>query len=149
MEDFIESNSYELSLGQKQRITIAGVLAIDTKYIVLDEATAMIDSKGKEEIYKIIEKLKQEKYTIIYTTNIADELLLADKILIIDNHKIACEINKKDIIEKIEILKEYDIKLPKILEIIELLKQNDIEINLEKFTIEELVQKIISLKTSN
>lgn len=51
---------YSLSLGQKQRIMIAEVLAKRPKYIIFDEPTTMIDSKGKEKIYKIIEKLKKE-----------------------------------------------------------------------------------------
>ena len=65
-----KQEAYTLSLGQKQRLTIASVLAMETKYIVLDEPTAMLDPKGKEEIYKIVKELKQEGYSIIYITNI-------------------------------------------------------------------------------
>ena len=70
MENYIDKEAYELSLGQKQRITIAGVLSVKPKYIVMDEPTAMLDPEGKEEIKKIVNELKNLGYTIIYITNI-------------------------------------------------------------------------------
>ena len=102
----IEENAEidELSLGQKQRITIAGVLAINPEYIVFDEPTTMIDSEGKEAVYNIISELKNNGYTIIYATNNTEEILLADKIIILDNGKIAEEISRNELIEKTEIL---------------------------------------------
>ena len=60
MIEFKESDLYSLSLGQKQRIMIAEVLAKKPKYIILDEPTTMIDSQGKEKIYGIIKKLKED-----------------------------------------------------------------------------------------
>ena len=74
MKDFLNSQAYDLSLGQKQRVTIAGVLAQDPKYIVFDEPTTMVDPYGKEEIYKIIKKLKESNirnniYNKLYRRN--------------------------------------------------------------------------------
>lgn len=144
MKKYINANTHELSLGQKQRTTIAGVLAINTKYIVLDEATAMLDTKGKEEIYKIIKKLKEEGYTIIYTTNIAEEILIADKILIIDNKEIAVEIKREEIIEKIEEFKKYNIKIPKELEVIKYLQEQGINLEIKTIEMEEILEQIIN-----
>ena len=90
---------YSLSLGQKQRIMIAEVLAKKPKYIIFDEPTTMIDSEGKEKIYEIIKNLKKQGYTIICITNLADEILLADRTLILSDGKIAYEIEKKDLID--------------------------------------------------
>ena len=56
MEKYINCEAFDLSLGQKQRITIAGVLSIGTKIIVLDEPTAMLDPQGKEDIRKIVKQ---------------------------------------------------------------------------------------------
>ena len=61
MFEYKNSDLYSLSLGQKQRIMIAEVLAKKPKYIIFDEPTTMIDSQGKETIYKIIEDLKNGK----------------------------------------------------------------------------------------
>ena len=59
MAEYINEEAYELSLGQKQRVTIAGVLAISPKVIVLDEPTAMLDPEGKKDVRNIIKKLKE------------------------------------------------------------------------------------------
>ena len=60
MQEYINSPTYELSLGQKQRITIAGIVAINPKYIIFDEPTTMLDSEGKEDVYKIVNELKNK-----------------------------------------------------------------------------------------
>ncbi len=67
------------------------------KYLIFDEPTTMIDSIGKEKIYKIIKNLKQQGYTIICITNLADEILLADRTLVLEQGKIALEIKKRRI----------------------------------------------------
>ena len=64
MLEYINNPSYDLSLGQKQRITIAGVLSIKPKIIILDEPTAMLDPEGKESIKNIIRRLKEKLYTM-------------------------------------------------------------------------------------
>ena len=69
MEGFENFDTYELSLGQKQRINIASILAVKPKYIFLDEPTTMIDSIEKENIYNCLLKLKKEGYTIVFVTN--------------------------------------------------------------------------------
>lgn len=142
MLEYKDNDLYSLSLGQKQRIMIAEVLAKKPKYIILDEPTTMIDSQGKESIYKIIENLKKEGYTIICITNLADEILIADRTLILKNGKIVYEIQKKDLVEKANILKNFDIKEPIILEIINRLKESGITIDIKNFTINELVDEL-------
>ena len=137
MYDYIDKDLYELSLGQKQRIAIAEILAKEPKYIIFDEPTTMIDSLGKEQIYDIIKTLKKEGYTIIYTTNLVEEILLADRILILRNGQIVSKIKKDNLISSVDILMENNIKLPIIIEIA--LKLN---INLKEFTTEELINKI-------
>lgn len=138
------NNLYDLSLGQKQRIAIAEVIARKQKYIVFDEPTTMIDTTGKYDIYDIIKKLKQKGYTIIYITNSAEELLLADRIAILENGKIENIVKKENIIDNINILTKYDIKLPFIIDLINELKTNGITINMEdnNITAHAIVEKI-------
>lgn len=138
-----KQEAYTLSLGQKQRLTIATVLAMQTKYIVLDEPTAMLDPKGKEEIYKIVQQLKKEGYCIIYITNIIDEVLLSDKIWIMEDGKIKKSFLKEDILEYIEEIKKSDIKIPEIIELVQELKKENIKIDLKEWTMEELIQELV------
>ena len=148
MYEFKEHDLYTLSLGQKQRIMIAEVLSKKPKYIILDEPTTMIDSQGKEEIYKIIRELKKQKYTIICITNLADEILLADKTLILDNGKIVHEIAKEDLIDKAYLLDKFSIRQPTLLKILTELKKNGIDLNAKDFSISELIE-ILKVKIKN
>ena len=142
MLKYKNKNLYSLSLGQKQRIMIAEVLAKQPKYIIFDEPTTMIDTKGKETIYKIIKDLKNKGYTIICITNLADEILIADRTLILKNGKIAHEIKKEDLISKSYLLKENGIKEPILLEIINGLRKNEIFLDMKNFTLNELIYKL-------
>lgn len=135
----------ELSLGQKQRITIAGVLAINPEYIVFDEPTTMIDSEGKEAVYKIISTLKENGYTIIYVTNNTEEILLADKILILDKGKIAETINKQELLDKVDILKKYNLKIPAVIKILEKLRENNININVEEMSLDSVIEQVVEV----
>lgn len=138
-----EENIYNLSLGQKQRINIASVLAINPKYILLDEPTTMIDSKEKENIYQIIKDLKKENKTIVFVTNNIDEVLLSDRIIILDNKEIKYIIKKNKLLENIQILQNCDIKIPDIIQVILKLREKGKNINLKEWTTQEFVEKII------
>ncbi len=138
-----KEEAYTLSLGQKQRLTIASVLAMQTKYIVLDEPTAMLDPKGKEEIYNIVKQLKKEGYAIIYITNIIDEILLSDIIWVIEDGKIKTTFKKQDMLEHIEEVEKNDIKIPEVITLLRNLKQQNIQIDLKEWSMKELVQKLV------
>ena len=140
MFEYKNNDLYYLSLGQKQRIMIAEVLAKKPQYIIFDEPTTMIDSIGKEKMYKIIQKLKNEGYTIICITNLADEILLADRTIILNNGKIVEQIEKSELIEKSKVFEKYEIKVPTLLE----LKNNGIKLDTNKnLTIDSFVEELI------
>lgn len=146
MLDFKGKDLYNLSLGQKQRIMIAEILAKNPKYLIFDEPTTMIDSIGKEKIYQIIKSLKEQGYTIICITNLADEILLADRTLVLEQGKIALEIKKEELVEKAKELRKYEIKLPTILEILVELQKAGMQINTKDYTIQELVSYLVTVK---
>lgn len=145
MQEFLNSESYNLSLGQKQRVTIAGVVAQDPKYIVLDEPTTMIDPEGKEAVYGMVKELKQQNYTIIYITNFIDEILMSDRIVVIEDGQIINIFAKKDILNNVEFLKEHGIKIPYGVELIYKLKNNGVNIEIENWDKENVMQKIIEV----
>lgn len=118
--------------GQKQRVTIAGILSIKPKYIVMDEPTAMLDPEGKSDIQKIVKKLKKEGYTIIYITNIIDEIFTSDRVIVLEKGEFVKEFETKDILDNIEFLKEKEIKIPKSIEILQKLEEKGIKIKLEE-----------------
>lgn len=142
MEEKIKEDLYELSLGQKQRVVIGEVLAKQPKYIILDEPTTMIDSRGKQKIYEIVEELKKEGYTILYITNVAEEMLLADRIILLNEGKIVEEIKKEELMDKLDIFEKYDIKVPILLELLQNLRKEGIEVNLTNYSVKEFVTKL-------
>ena len=108
MKKHLNSNPYNLSMGEKQRIALASLLATDKEFLLLDEVTGMVDYNGKQDIYKIIMKLKKKGIGIIMSTNIVDELLFADKIVIInDNHEIKGVYQKKEILDNLSLLQDF------------------------------------------
>lgn len=145
MQDFLKSEAYDLSLGQKQRVTIAGAVATDPKYIVLDEPTTMIDPQGKEDVYNMIKELKKDNYTIIYITNLIDEILMSDRVLVIEDGRIINTFYKKDILNQIEFFREHGIKIPNFVELIYELKNNGIDIDIQEWNKEEIIQKILEV----
>ncbi len=132
MEEFLNKEAYELSLGQKQRVTIAGVLSLKPKVIVMDEPTAMLDPEGKEDIKRIVRNLKNLGFTIVYITNVIDEVFISDRVIILENGKISGEFNIENILDNIEFLKEKGITIPKVVETMQRLNQKGIEINLDE-----------------
>lgn len=143
MKEFLNSESYDLSLGQKQRVTIAGVVSAEPKYIVLDEPTTMIDPEGKEAVYSMIKSLKEQNYTIIYITNFIDEILMSDKIIVLEDGKIINTFAKKDILDNIEFLKEHGIKIPYGVEIVYELKKNGINLEIQNWDKNEIINKFV------
>ena len=117
---------------EKQRITIASVLSMGTKYIVMDEPTAMLDSEGKETVYEIVKELKKQGYTIIYATNVMDEILYSDRIILMEKGMIAKEIKPNEILENIEELKERNLQIPPKIQTLLKLRKKGINIELEE-----------------
>lgn len=144
MKEFMHKDSYELSLGQKQRINIASVLSVAPKYLLMDEPTTMVDSYEKEKIYNCFKKLKSEGYTIVFVTNNINEILLSDKIVIVENKQIKKTFEKNDILDNIQLLKESEIRIPDVLQIIMQLKEKNINIEITDWTMDGLINNIVN-----
>lgn len=123
-------------------MAIANILSLKPKYLIFDEPTTMLDSEGKEKVYKIIEKLKTQGYTIIYITNAVDEILFTDRIIILSEGKISNNFKKIEILKKINSFKQNNINIPKIVKTIIKFKEHGIDINLNKWTRRRIRRKI-------
>lgn len=145
MNEYMDQDVYDLSLGQKQRINIAAVLAIKPKYILMDEPTAMIDSIEKDNIYNIIKKLKKDGYSVIFTTNNVNEILLSDRIVILEGKGIKHIIKKDELLENVDLLNSSNIKTPDILEMFLKLRENGININLKEWSFSELIDEVVKV----
>lgn len=113
MESFRKKSPERLSGGQKQRIAIAGVLALKPKILVLDESTAMLDPKGRKEVLAVVKKLNKEHgVTVIAITHYMEETVDSDRIIIINDGKIALEGSPEHVFSHKEQIVEMGLELP-------------------------------------
>ena len=143
MLDFLKAEPTSLSGGQKQRVAIAGALALKPDLLILDEATSMLDPKGKKEINKVINEIKDnnKNMSILSITHHIDEALLADEIIVLNKGVVACIGSPKDILFNQKVLYENHLLPPFVVEVREALMKKGILID-ECFTMEELVDKL-------
>lgn len=114
MDDFLDKEPEHLSGGQKQRVAIAGVLAMNPDILILDEATAMLDPKGRKEMMDIVFHMHElnPKLTIILITHEIEETLKADRIIALNDGKVFLEGKPKDIYAKEETLRAIELDVP-------------------------------------
>ena len=135
-----------LSGGQKQKVVIAGALAMHTSYLVLDEPTSMLDPKGRKEILNTIKKLNQnEKITIIYITHFMSEAAEFNKIIVLDKGKIVLTGSAKNIFMQANILNKLNLELPQITMLARLLSENGLNIPPNIVNEEEMIEKLCLL----
>jgi energy-coupling factor transporter ATP-binding protein EcfA2 len=115
MEDYLHRDPQTLSLGEKQKVCLASVLALDTKYIVLDEPIAMLDYKSSIEIYEILAKLNAQGKTIIVIEHDTDFLSqFAAQLLLLEKGEVAAFGNKEDVLVNVQLFAKLGIKIPRI-----------------------------------
>ncbi len=106
-----EENPSSLSGGQKQLLAVAGVLTMDVSCIVLDEATSMLDSRGRARLLSVLKNLNEEKkLTIILITHDPDEAALADRIIVLDRGRLALEGEPGKVFSCVDRLRELGLK---------------------------------------
>lgn len=119
MYDYRLNAPYKLSGGQKQRIAIAGIIAMQPECIVLDEPTAMLDPRGREEVLRTIHKLNQEKgITIVLITHYMDEAVQAGRVVVMDDGQILLQGTPKEVFSHVELLKQHKLDVPQATELI-------------------------------
>ena len=147
MVEYRKSAPTSLSGGQKQRIAIAGVLAMKPECIVLDEPTAMLDPKGRREVMKTLWKLnKEDKMTVIHITHYMEEAVNADRIIVMENGKVALEGTPREVFAEVEMLKNIGLDVPQMTELSYRLRKNGLDIPADILTTEEMVEALCQLK---
>ena len=148
MWEYRSHSPNKLSGGQKQRVAIAGVVAMQPKCIVLDEPTAMLDPNGRKEVIQTVRELKQtEKVTVILITHYMEEVIHADKVLVMDEGKIVMQGTPREIFSQVEKLKSYRLDVPQVTLLAYELKKSGLDLPDGILSIEELVQALKDVQT--
>ena len=149
MYDFRESEPYKLSGGQKQRVAIAGVIAMQTRCIVLDEPTAMLDPNGRKEVLATIKRLNKERgITVVLVTHFMDEAVQADRVVVIDNGEVYLDGTPREVFSQSEKLIAAGLDIPQATQLAKFLNANGIDINTDILNEEECIEAIFSLLRS-
>ena len=133
----------KLSGGQKQRVAIAGVVAMKPKCIILDEPTAMLDPNGRKEVLAAVRELNEkEGVTVILITHYMEEVILADKVYVMDSGRIVMQGTPIEIFSQVDTLKKYRLDVPQVTLLADELKKAGVDIPSGILTIEELVNAL-------
>ena len=124
MSEFTRHAPHLLSGGQKQRVAIAGVLAMEPECIILDEATAMLDPKGRRDVLETVQRLNREKgMTVIMITHHMDEAELADRVIVMNRGEIYLDGAPREIFQKVDELRRIGLTVPETVKLLDALRQ--------------------------
>ena len=143
MIEYRHHSPNKLSGGQKQRVAIAGVVAMRPKCIVLDEPTAMLDPNGRKEVLRTVEELrKKEHVTVILITHYMEEVIGADRVIVMDKGHVVMDGSAREIFSQVELLKQYRLDVPQVTLLGYELKQKGYNIPAGILSVEELLKAL-------
>ena len=150
MWEYRKSSPNRLSGGQKQRVSIAGVIAMHPKCIVMDEPTAMLDPNGRYEVIRAARALNEvENVTIILITHYMEEVIYADRVIVMDKGKVVMQGTPREVFSNINKLKELRLDVPQVTILANELKKRGLMLPEGILTAEELsvaLQKLAGLR---
>lgn len=143
MEKFLYQEPHHLSGGQKQRVAIAGVLALRPSIIILDEATSMLDPRGREEVLETVRLLKEEKsLTVISITHDLEEAAKADRIIVMNKGEVFREGTPEEIFSMDEQLVQLGLDIPFSVKMTKAFRDQGIDLAKHYLSEEELVKEL-------
>ena len=130
MIDYLDKEPSRLSGGQKQRVAIAGALALKPEILILDEATSMLDPKGKHDLRELIQEMKKDnpQLTILSITHDVEEAYLSDEVIVLNQGEIAFQGKPDNAFSNRRVLKSLNLEMPFVLDLKEKLLEIGIDI---------------------
>lgn len=146
MYEYRKESPNHLSGGQKQRVAIAGVLAMKPKCIIFDESTAMLDPEGRKNVLEAVHDIcRNENMTILWITHYMDEVVNADRILVMDQGKLVMQGTPKEIFARANELKDLRLDVPQVTQLVLRLREEGMPIPADVITVEEFVEKVVPM----
>ena len=148
MGAFLDQEPHHLSGGQKQRIAIASVLALQPSIIILDEATSMLDPRGREELIELVRRLREEqKITVVSITHDLNEAAQADRIIVMNRGKVYKEGKPAEIFRMDEELSSIGLDIPFSIKLSKALYDQHVPISGRHLLFEQLVKELCALNS--
>jgi len=142
LEKYAQYPPYALSGGEKQLLAIAGVLAMNPKYIILDEPTSSLDPNSRQRVLGILQKLNRKGIAMIHITHNMEEIVCAKRVIVMDAGKIVLEGKPGEVFSRVEQLKVLGLNVPQVTELVWRLKQVGINVRTDVLTIDDACTEI-------
>ena len=144
-ETYKGKSPFELSGGLKRRVAIAGVLAMEPKVLILDEPTAGLDPRGRDEILSEIKNIHEKrKITVILVSHSMEDVAkIAERIIVMDKGKVFLDSNPREIFRNEDKLLSVGLGIPQITSLMRALKKKGLDINEDSITVEEAKDSLI------
>ena len=144
-EEYYYQSPFDLSGGQKRRVAIAGVLAMEPEVLILDEPTAGLDPKGRDEIFDCICKLREKLgiTVILVSHSMEDVAKYVDRIIVMNRGKVLMDDVPREIFKRYKELEEVGLSAPQVTYIMEDLKKKGLPVDTSVLTIEEARDEIL------
>ena len=143
MDAFTRHAPHLLSGGQKQRIAIAGIIAMAPQCIVLDEATAMLDPAGRREVLTTIQTLHREMgITVVLITHHMDEAILADRVVVMNEGRVAMDGTPTEVFTRVEELEEMGLTVPDTVQLLHRLRAAGYDVPLDALDVESCADAV-------
>ena len=150
-EKYKDLSPFELSGGQKRRVAIAGVIAMEPKVLILDEPTAGLDPHGRDEILAQIKKLhEQYKMTVILVSHSMEDVAkIANRVIVMNKGKIALDGTVAEVFKEIDTLENIGLAVPQVTYLIKALRDKGFDISDDIFTIEDAKNALVKILKSD
>ena len=143
MTAFTTHAPHLFSGGQKQRVAIAGVIAMEPACIVLDEATAMLDPVGRQEVLSAVHKLNREKgITVVLITHHINEAEYADRVIVMDDGQVVLDGGPREVFTRVETLRSMGLTVPDTIDLLDRLRRDGVAVPPDALTVEECADAI-------
>jgi energy-coupling factor transporter ATPase len=142
MQDYRQRAPHRLSAGQKQRVAIAGVMAMKPEVLVLDEATAMLDPEGRRDVLAAVRRLNGDGVTVVAITHRMDEASEGNRVVVLEAGQIMVEGTPRQVFAQVEELRALQLDVPQTTELAYLLHQRDRSFPADLLAVEEVADEV-------
>ena len=144
---FIDRAPHMLSGGQKQRVAIAGILAMRPKALILDEATAMLDPKGRQEVFSIVERLNREQgMTVVWITHFMEEAARCRRVVVMDQGRCVMDGAPEAVFTRAEEIRRMRLDVPPMVALGDLLRARGLAIPQNAMDVDTMAREVLACR---
>ena len=148
MYDLREHSPHLLSGGQKQRVAIAGIIAMQPRCILLDEPTAMLDPRGRQEVMRVLRQLNREKgITVVLITHYMEEAAACDRVIVMDDGHVLMDDVPRKVFSHVAELRQVGLDVPQTTELMTILKEAGLPVQADIIDEQECIEALEALLT--